>query len=329
MVQLLVMGAGLIGSRHVHAIKAHPVCQLAGVIEPDTSRHESGDVDYYTSLDEIDKKIDGVVIATPTGLHFENAVNVIERGFHMLIEKPVTATPEEADRLASLLAPTSLHCLVGHHRRYHPSIQLLKKWIADNEIGTPITSSLIWAMRKPDSYFEGNWRASDGSPVMINLIHDIDLMRFILGDIIEVTGFGSAHCRQESRIESGAVALRFVSGLCATISFADSAVSPWGFEAGTGENPHIGTTGQDMWWITGRDGSISFPSLTRWGGAQDWSQPAQPVEFTSDVTVPLTAQLDHFAAVIKGEEAPLITVSDAAASLKATWDIEALFSAQI
>ena len=329
MVRLLVMGAGLIGSRHVSAIQAHPQCQLVGVIEPDKTRHTDDKVTYFTSLDAVDEAVEGVVIATPTGLHLDNAKKVIERGWHMLIEKPVTATPEEADELAALLAPTNLHCLVGHHRRYHPSIRLLKQWIAEGAIGTPIGSSLIWAMRKPDSYFQGNWRANDGSPVMINLIHDIDLMRFILGDIIEVTGFGSAHCRQEGRLESGAVALRFASGLCATISFADSAVSPWGFEAGTGENPHIGTTGQDMWWITGRDGSISFPSLTRWGGVDDWSNPAQPTPFTSDVTVPLSAQLDHFAAVIKGDEMPLITVEDAAASLKATWDIETLLAKQI
>ena len=329
MVRLLVMGAGLIGSRHVSAIQAHPQCQLVGVIEPDKTRHTDDKVTYFTSLDEVDEAVEGVVIATPTGLHLDNAKKVMERGWHMLIEKPVTATPEEADELATHLAPTNLHCLVGHHRRYHPSIRLLKQWIAEGAIGTPIGSSLIWAMRKPDSYFQGNWRANDGSPVMINLIHDIDLMRFILGDIIEVTGFGSAHCRQEGRLESGAVALRFASGLCATISFADSAVSPWGFEAGTGENPHIGTTGQDMWWITGRDGSVSFPSLTRWGGVDDWSKPAQPTPFTSDVTVPLSAQLDHFAAVIKGDEMPLITVKDAAASLKATWDIETLLAKQI
>ena len=329
MVRLLVMGAGLIGSRHVSAIQTHPQCQLVGVIEPDKERHINGELSYYTSLDDVDGAVDGVIIATPTGLHLENAKKVIARGWHMLIEKPVTATPEEADELAAHLAPTNLHCLVGHHRRYHPSIRLLKQWIAEGEIGTPIGSSLIWPMRKPGNYFHGNWRANDGSPVMINLIHDIDLMRFILGDIIDITGFGSAHCRQEQRLESGAVALRFASGLCATISFADSAVSPWGFEAGTGENPHIGTTGQDMWWITGRQGSISFPSLTRWGGVDDWSKSAKPTYFTSDVTVPLSAQLDHFAAVIMGNEMPLITVEDAAASLKATWEIETLLAKQI
>lgn len=329
MIRLLVMGAGLIGSRHVDAIQNHPQCELVGVIEPDDNRHQNSEVDYYVSLDEVDKQVDGVIIATPTGIHLENALSVIERGWHMLIEKPVTATPEEADQLTSVLAPTSLHSLVGHHRRYHPSIRKLKEWIVTGDIGTPIGSSLIWAMRKPDSYFEGNWRENDGSPVMINLIHDIDLMRFILGDIVDITGFGAAQSRQSSRIESGAVALRFASGLCATISFADSAVSPWGFEAGTGENPNIGTTGQDMWWITGRKGSVSFPSLTRWGGVDDWSKPAQPTYFEADVTVPLTAQLNHFVAVIKGQEAPLITIEDAAASLKATWEIERYLVAQI
>jgi len=56
----------------------------------------------------------------------------------------------------------------------------------------------------------------------------------------------------------------------------DTAPSPWGFEAATGENPNIGTTNQDMMWITGTQGGISFPSLTQWSGV-DWGQAVQRV----------------------------------------------------
>ncbi|MGC6537189.1 MAG: Gfo/Idh/MocA family protein [Candidatus Puniceispirillaceae bacterium] len=329
MAQLLVMGSGLIGRRHISAIQQSDFCHLAGVIEPDDSRHDDNTIRYFKDLDDVDVPADGVIIATPTGLHFENAKQAASRGLHMLIEKPVTATPDEADRLTALLAPTNLHCLVGHHRRYHPSVQQLRQWVKDGEIGDVITSSLIWAMRKPDAYFADNWRASDGSPVMINLIHDIDLLRFVMGEIIDITGFASSHHRQALRVESGAVAMRFASGACATISFADSALSPWGFEAGTNENPHIGATFQDMWWLTGTSGSISFPSLTRWCGADDWSQPVKATSFDVDKTVPLDAQLSHFVDVINGKTEPMITVGDAAESLRATYQLQALLAAQL
>ena len=328
-IKLVVLGAGLIGSRHARAIMKSDFCDIVGVVDPNSASHSDSEIRYFNSIEDIDEAVDGVIIATPTKLHLAHAELAIARGWHMLIEKPVTATPEEAHHLSKLMADTTLHCLVGHHRRYHPSIQLLRQWVRSGEIGQPITSNLMWAMRKPDAYFENNWRTSDGSPVMINLIHDIDLMRFVLGEVDGVTGLASNAYRGTSRVESGAIALRFESGLCATISFADSAISPWGFEAGTGENPNIGTTGQDMWWITGTSGSVSFPSLTRWGGAEDWSQGARARAYEADVTVPLDAQLLHFVRVISGQEAPLITVADAAASLAVTWDIETMLSHQI
>ena len=86
---------------------------------------------------------------------------------------------------------------------------------------------------------------------MINVVHDLDLLHLFFGDIAKIAGFGSSLIRNQNRVESGATAIMFETGLTANISFADSAPSPWGFEAGTGENPNIATSGQDMLWITG------------------------------------------------------------------------------
>lgn len=329
MSSLLVMGAGLIGQRHIDTIRAHPLCTLAGVIEPDTSRHLDPNIQYFTSIETADIKADGIIIATPTGLHKSNGVDAAARGWHMLIEKPVTATPEDAVALSSAVSEANLHCLVGHHRRQHPAIHKMKALIKDGAIGTAVTSSLIWAMRKPDAYFKNNWRSTDGSPVMINLIHDIDLMRFVLGEIEDIQAMPGKSLREGGRVESGAILMRMASGLSATISFADTTASPWGFEAGINENPHIAETFQDMWWITGTKGAISFPSLTLWGGSEDWGSAPTPTHFEVEKIVPLQRQLDHFLSVIKGDEAPLITIEDAAASLAATHKIEQLLAAQI
>ncbi|PWQ96018.1 Gfo/Idh/MocA family protein [Leucothrix pacifica] len=329
MMRIVVMGAGLIGSRHVKTIRANPRCELVGVIDPNSECHTDPDVTYFTDIEQVTEPVDGVIIATPTGLHAQNGMEAAQRGWHLLIEKPVTSLAEEADQLIKVVEQSDVKCLVGHHRRYHPSVTKLKQLVNDGTLGMPVNSTLIWAMRKPDSYFEGNWRQSDGSPVMINLIHDIDLMRYVLGDIVEVTGFGSTHVRQTQRIESGAAIIRFASGVCGTISFADTAASPWGFEAGTGENPNIATTQQDMWWITGTKGGLAFPSLTLWQGAEDWSQ----APFQEQVEVmslsPLDAQLDHFIDVIQGKAQPLISIKDAQESLRITRELEDLLFSRI
>ena len=314
------MGAGLIGARHVERVLAHPKATLVGVVDPQVTPAE--DIAHFSAIDDVDCPVDGVIIATPTALHAAHGAQAAKQGWHILMEKPVTQTPVEAEQLAKAVATANIACLVGHHRRYHPAVQRLRDMVRGGDIGTPITSTLIWAMRKPDSYFDTNWRQTDGSPVMINLVHDIDLLRFVLGEVREITALGTNHIRAANRTESGGAVLRFDSGAIATISFADTAPSPWGFEAGMGENPNIATTGQDMWWITGTKGGIAFPSLTRWGGAADWSQPAQPAATPVPTAIPLDAQLDHFIDVIAGRASPIIDIPDAAASLTVTRQLE-------
>ena len=330
---IVVMGAGLIGKRHIDMISGHPDCHLVAVIEPQSALHANNDISYVASIDDMDdavaSSVDGIVIATPTGLHHNHAIAAADRGWHILIEKPVCATPQEATALAQHLEGKNLVCLVGHHRRYHDSISVLKQAVHDGTIGQPLSSSLIWSVRKPDDYFAGNWRQSDGSPVMINLIHDIDLMRFVLGDIDEITGFGAATTRAQGRVETGALAMRFASGLCGSVIFSDAAPSPWGFEAGTAENPNIAASHQDMWWITGSKASISFPSLTLWSGSDSWGHAQSPSRLDSQPTIPLHAQLDHFISAMSGKATPMITVADAARSLEITFQIEQMLSAQI
>ncbi|MEH6522875.1 Gfo/Idh/MocA family protein [Sulfitobacter sp.] len=324
MKRILVVGGGLIGSRHVDAVLAHPACELVGLADPDMTLRT--DVTRFAAMAEVDVHVDGVIIATPTQLHADHAIEAAQRGWHMLIEKPVTETLEQAGALVAAVKTANVRTLVGHHRRYHTHVEKLRQMITNGDLGTPITATMIWAMRKPDAYFQDNWRSTHGSPVMINLVHDVDLLRYLFGDIDEIHALGSRHIRNAGRPESGAIAIRFKTGLTAAISFADTAPSPWGFEAGTGENPNIATTGQDMMWITCASGSVSFPSMTVWSGSEDWSQTPKSRQLPHSKTDPLAAQMDHFIDVLNQKAAPKIPVDDAAQSLAATLRIQELLT---
>lgn len=327
MKRILVVGGGLIGIRHVQAVQDHPACELVGLADPDMTINI--DVPRYKAMSAAKSAgVDGVIIATPTHLHAEHGAQAAALGWHMLIEKPVAGRLKDAQTLAQTLNHSQIRSLVGHHRRYHASVQQLRSLIADGAIGQVVNVSVLWAMRKPDAYFNGNWRTAGGSPVMINLVHDIDLMRFCIGEITQTAALCGAPLRGTDRIESGAVALAFENGATGTISFADTAPSPWGFEAATGENPNIGTTQQDMMWITGTQGAISFPSMTLWRGT-DWSTPAQiaPLTPAANTATPLEAQLTHFVEVMDGA-APLIDVADATRTLAVAEQIEAQLAPQ-
>ena len=322
--RIVVAGGGLIGARHIAHVADHPDFDLVGVIDPDPKVRAAAPVAGFVSIDAVDVPVDGIIIATPTDLHADHADAAAARGWHMLIEKPVAGTLEQADRVVAAVERAGVTALVGHHRRYHPKVRALKKLLDIGQIGSVVLASMIWAVRKPDAYFDVPWRAGRaGSPIMINLVHELDLLRFLFGDVVHVSGFGSRAVRGQDRIESGGVTLGFANGRVATLAFADTSPSPWGFEAGTGENPNIGTTQQDMLWITGTKGSISFPSLTLWGGADDWSQAVQPRDVPCEEGVPLVAQLEHFAEVVAGRAKPLIDAQDAAKTLAVTLQIEA------
>ena len=320
-VRLLIAGLGLIGARHMaHALES-PGISLVGCVDP-TVRQDN--VPHFDRLEDVDVEADAVLIATPTHHHLEQAEVAAARGWHMLIEKPVAHTVEAAKRIADLAERAGVQTLIGHHRRHHAAVVRLKDMIEAGVIGAPVLASMIWAMKKPDNYFAGNWRqGAEGSPVMINLVHEVDLLRHLFGEVVAVHGLGSNAQRGAARAESGAVGLMFETGLAATIAFSDAALSPWGFEAGTGENPNIGTTGQDYLQISGTAGSISFPSLTVWSGALDWSEPVQPNYQTPPKNAPLVAQLEHFAEVVAGRAKPLVGAADGTESLRVTLAIEA------
>jgi len=329
MKRILVAGLGLIGSRHAQAVLDHPDARLACVVEPNAELRASFDVPGFASLEEVNVPVDGAILATPSGMHADHAEVALARGWACVVEKPLAADMAQADRIVAASARAGLPVLTGHHRRYHASVQRLRQIVQGGDIGQPVVATALWAVRKPDEYFVGNWRqGSDGSPVMINMVHEVDLLRFVLGEVTEVAAMGGQPVRSAGRVESGAFTLRFDNGAIGTVGFADTAPSPWGFEAATYENPNIGGTGQDYLFIAGTSGGVSFPSLTVWGGARDWSEPAQSRREMVAPTNALTAQLSHFLQVLDGAE-PLIDAVDASRTLAVTLEVDALVAQEL
>ena len=322
MTRLILAGTGLIGRRHMDHILDHPNLTLAGIIEP-AGAPAGVDVPVFDDIEDVDVEADGIVIATPTGTHTYLTIRAAQRGWHALVEKPIADSLGNADHMISAAEANGTHILVGHHRRHHPRTAMLKELIETGRVGRPVVASLLWTMKKPDDYFDPEWRqTADGAPVRNNLIHEIDLLRWYFGDVTSVTGFGSNAQRGAARTESGGAVVAFSTGVHVTIAFADTTPTPWGFEAGTGENPHIATTGQDCLRIACTEGAIEFPSLRVWSGAENWHEAPTPEDIAVDPGIPLVRQLEHFADVIAGRVEPLISGSDGRATLAATLLIE-------
>ncbi|MGR3803303.1 Gfo/Idh/MocA family protein [Marinibacterium profundimaris] len=325
MTRLLMAGTGMIGQRHMAHIRAHPDLTLAGVIDPMPERRPD-DIPGFADIADVDVEADGIVIATPTPTHAPLTLAALARGWHVLVEKPVAEDLASAQAMIDAAQRAGRHILVGHHRRHHPRITRLRQIIASGDLGQPVAAALLWTMRKPDAYFDVPWRAGiDGAPVRQNLIHDVDTLRWLFGEVVHVSGFGSNAVRGAARTESGGAVLGFASGVAVTIAFADTTPTPWGFEAGTGESAAIPKTGQDFLRIACTRGAVEFPSLRIWSGADTWNDlptSALPDPEIEDA-VPLIRQLEHFADVIAGRATPIVSAQDARATLDTTLRIEA------
>ncbi len=324
MTRLLLAGTGLIGERHLAHIDANPDLTLAGIIDPDPARRAHPTAPGFASIDDVDVPADGIVIATPTATHAPLTIAAAARGWHVLVEKPVAHSLDAADAMISAARQAHTHILVGHHRRHHPRVAKLKDIVASGRLGQPVVASLLWLMRKPDDYFAVDWRAGlDGAPIKQNLIHDVDMLRWLFGEVTDVVGLASNAIRGAARPESGGAVLRFGSGVTATLTYADTAPTPWGFEAGTGESPHIPHTAQDSLRVACTGGAVEFPSLRIWSGAAHWNERPIPSETEVEDGVPLMRQLEHFADVIAGRTAPLVDATSARANLEVILRIEA------
>src|SRR4051794_15620391 len=318
-----VAGAGLIGRRHVELIAASPDCVPAASAAPaDAARdfaQARGIPCYPDHRDLLDREApDGMIVASPNALHVTMALDCVERGIPALVEKPVADTVASAQRLCKAAQRSGVPVLVGHHRRHNPIIKEVREQIAGGLIGQLTAVAGLWLLRKPDDYFDVAWRRErGGGPILINLIHDIDNLRFICGEITEVQALTSNKVRGFAVEDTAALLLRFANGALGTATVSDATPAPWSWELTSGENTAYPKRDQPCYILSGTAGSLSVPNMELWSYAREpgWHAPLSRETITPPAFDPLAEQLRHFLAVIAGHEQPLIAVEDAMGTL--------------
>lgn len=329
--QIAVIGAGLIGERHARLINELSGFELCAIVDPSEYSHKIAkdlQVPCFNDLKaffESESQCDGAVIATPNETHRSFAISCFDKGIACLIEKPLAANSEDAAAIAEASVKSKIPVLVGHHRRHHLVSRALKQKIEQGGLGQLVGAQLTWMLRKPDDYFEsGEWRIQKGGgPIWINLIHEIDLLRYFMGEIIEVSALVSNAVRGNAVEDTGVINMRLENGAVVSAMLSDAAPSPWHFEGGSGENPNISKTGQSGLRIFGTRASIEFPSLAQWQHDNDqghWGTLIKKTIYqahnTLDGEIALTQQLKNFGNVIKGKEAPLVSAQDGVQSVR-------------
>jgi predicted dehydrogenase len=318
-----IAGAGLIGRKHIELVEASPDCVLAGIADPSLDAKafaEARTIPWYADCRSLlDRaKPDGLIVASPNAMHLSMALDCVEQGVPVLVEKPVTDTFASAQRLLGKARRAGVPVLVGHHRRYNPLIKAAREAIADGRIGQPIAVVGLWLLKKPDDYFDVAWRRElGGGPLLINLVHDIDSLRFICGEIVEVQALTSNKVRKFAVEDTAAMLIKFANGAVGTFTVSDATPAPWSWELASGENTAYPHQSEACYLFAGTNGSLAVPTMQSWSyaGQDGWYAPLSCAEMKIVSSDPFVEQLRHFLAVVAHREKPLISVEDAAGTI--------------
>lgn len=317
-----VIGAGLIGRKHVDMAAAAGA--LHAIVDPheparelaeQMNCHWSPDIEAYLA----EHRPDGVIIATPNQLHVEHGLACTRHGIPMLIEKPIADVADQARRLVDKAAKANVPILVGHHRRHNPLIKAAKAAIGDGRLGDIVSVHAQFWLRKPDDYFNVAWRRAKGAgPIFINLIHDIDLLRHLCGEIVQVQAMEANKTRGHEVEDSAVVLLKFENGALGTVSVSDAIPAPWSWELTAKENPAYPATDAHCYTIGGTLGAFSVPDMKLWHhpGEQSWWAPIDNDEVAYAAADPLPLQFQHFLDVIDGKAEPLASGAEGLQTLR-------------
>ncbi len=325
--RIAIVGAGVMGGRHISAISESKCAELAAIVDIDRRALESqagAGVSCFRELDRMLLEIqpDGVIIATPTDRHVAPALRVIESGCAILIEKPIAATVSEAKQIATAAKTRQVQVLIGHHRRYYPQVLTARGIVRGKSLGELVLVSGQWGVRKHDHYYSPEWRRKRiAGPVLVNLSHEIDMLRFVCGDMTSVYAEIANQLNGWEKEDAAAITLRFDSGALGSFVLSDRTNSPWAWEFATGENTKCPRSSQNTVRFIGTKASLDFPNLVIWkhkASDGNWHEVISPTPIEEPEIDPFVCQIDHFCDIIRGRCTPCITVEDGTASLAAT-----------
>jgi predicted dehydrogenase len=195
----LVIGCGSIGRRHISNLKKLGAERILAFDVREDRRNEIAEqfqVKVFSDLESaFDKDIRAAFICSPTSLHVEHALAAACRGCHLFIEKPLSDTNKGIDELLMEIKGKNLTALVGCNFRFHPGLRKVKELLERKSIGRVISARAQFGQYLPDWHPWEDYRMMYsarrhlGGGVVLDRIHEIDYVRWLMGEVTEVSAF--------------------------------------------------------------------------------------------------------------------------------------------
>jgi predicted dehydrogenase len=267
-----IVGVGWMGAFHAKTIAANDAALLVAIADENEDqascvaaeitgiqasaapgRHE-GDgapkiyADYRALLDS---DIDAVIVASPNAVHAEMSIAAARSGKHIYCEKPMAITEEDCVAVRDAVRTAGVEYTIGYHRRFNPLYQHVKKLMEEGSLGTIFLGESEYNHHIPGDLPLWEWLGKEaiaGSIFHAGSGHNVDLLRYLLGDVVEVSCFTGTFLPRSAPIETEdtAVAMyRFESGAIGKVQCCVGPILPFDFgfrlfgTAGTVKNNHV------------------------------------------------------------------------------------------
>jgi predicted dehydrogenase len=318
--RVAIIGGGLQCQRRapvIAAARAHQLVVICGVHPEATASiaarfHCESELDWQKTVARDD--IDAVLVCTPVDLHAPISIAALRHGKHVLCEKPLCRTLAEAEQIAAAVKESGRVFKCGFNHRYHPAIVEARKLADEGVIGRPVFGRCRYGLIGRPGY-EHEWRADPVHAVGGHLgeqgVHGIDLFRWFLGEITDVSCMTSIqYFTEQSMEDNGMATFRTASGATASLH---ASMTQWknlfSFEV-FGEDGYVVAEGLG--------GSYGVETLT-WG-RRDFTAPftETTVEYRGGDPSWTTEWNDFAAAVNMGRQPAIGTIDDGVQALRVT-----------
>ena len=233
-VKFVVVGYGHIGKRHAEMICRHPEAELVAIVDllpKEQLQMDHLNVPLFKSLDDLfEAKLDFDVanIATPNSFHAEQALQVLEFRKHVVIEKPIALSRQDAEKVIFKALQVNRHVFAVMQNRYSPPSVWVKMLIDEKRLGKIFMVQLNCYWNRDDRYYKpDSWHGKkllDGGTLFTQFSHFIDILYWLFGDVENVYSrlFNFNHADLTEFEDSGFVVFDFVNGGSGTINFSTS-----------------------------------------------------------------------------------------------------------
>jgi UDP-N-acetyl-2-amino-2-deoxyglucuronate dehydrogenase len=224
-----LVGCGRISANHVAAMQAHAKdCELVGVCDSDPAAlakaQQATGAPGFASLDAllVGTEADAIVLATPSGLHAEQAIRCAAARRHVVSEKPMATRWADGKRMVAACDEAGVHLFVVKQNRRNPTLQLVKRAVQRGRFGRiyMVAVNVFWS--RPQSYYDSApWRGTwefDGGAFMNQASHYVDLLDWLIGPVESVQAYTATLARNIQVEDTGVLGVRWRSGALGTMA---------------------------------------------------------------------------------------------------------------